>query len=99
MPARWQCSSTVKGSCREDPRGERIRDDSYIVLFNANRNPIEFTLSSELVDDSWVVEVDSARTFLRRRRDSAPVTSNAPLTVAGFSVTVLRRLEPPPTVT
>ena len=63
-------------------------DQSFMVLCNANREEMAFTLAPELGDDTWQLTLDSA---LAARADE-PVDALAPVTVAGFSVVVLRRL-------
>jgi glycogen operon protein len=63
-------------------------DDSFLVLCNANREEMVFTLAPELRDDTWQVTLDSA---LVARTDE-PVDTEAPFTVAGFSVVLFRRL-------
>jgi glycogen operon protein len=63
-------------------------DDSFLVLCNANREAMVFSLPPELRADTWQVTLDSA---LVARADE-PVDPEAPLSVAGFSVVLLRRL-------
>ncbi|MDQ3983022.1 MAG: glycogen debranching enzyme, partial [Actinomycetota bacterium] len=41
------------------PRGERITDDSFLLLFNAHSDGIEFTLPSEAWGARWSVELDT----------------------------------------
>jgi isoamylase len=70
------------------PSSGREHDESFVVLFNANREQVVFTLASELRDDRWQVMLDSAHV---ERADEA-VDADSPLAVAGFSVLLLRRL-------
>jgi glycogen operon protein len=63
-------------------------DDSFVVLCNANREQMAFALAPELRDDTWQVTLDSAR----MSRVDELVDGRAPVTVAGFSVVLLRRL-------
>ena len=63
-------------------------DDSFLVLCNANREEMVFSVAPELRDDTWQVTLDSA---LVARTDD-PVDTEAGFTVAGFSVVVFRRL-------
>ena len=37
-----------------DPRGERIVDDSFLVVFNAHDEDLEFTCPGEAIGKSWV---------------------------------------------
>ena len=41
-------------------RGQRIVDDSFLMLFNASSEPSNFTLSSRLGSWEWDVEFDTA---------------------------------------
>ena len=43
-----------------DARGGVIRDDSFLVLFNAHFEAIDFTLPADAYGDEWLVEVDTA---------------------------------------
>ncbi|MDQ3956757.1 MAG: glycogen debranching protein GlgX [Actinomycetota bacterium] len=42
------------------PRGERITDDSFLLLFNAHSDAIEFTLPENAWGESWTVELDTS---------------------------------------
>jgi glycogen operon protein len=41
------------------PRGERIRDDSFLMLFNAHHESVVFTLAGVKGERSWSVEIDT----------------------------------------
>ena len=43
-----------------DPRGNAIRDDSFLLVFNAGHEATTFTLPSEGYGARWVVEIDTA---------------------------------------
>jgi len=43
-----------------DRRGIPIRDDCFLVVFNANDEPITFTLPEEEYGAEWYIEVDTA---------------------------------------
>ncbi|MEV4093369.1 glycogen debranching protein GlgX [Streptosporangium saharense] len=71
-----------------DRRGRRIVDDSFLLLFNAHHDVIEFTIPKDH-GDMWVTEIDTAMpiivdTRLCRAGEEVPVT--------GRSVRVLRRV-------
>jgi isoamylase len=51
-----------------DPRGEKITDDSFLVLFNAHHEDIAFTVPDRGWGDHWVVVLDT---------DDLPLTSDA----------------------
>jgi isoamylase len=43
-----------------DPRGERIRDDSFLLLFNASELDLEFTVPPERYGQQWAKVLDTA---------------------------------------
>jgi glycogen operon protein len=43
-----------------DPRGERITDDTFLMLFNAHHEEIAFTVPAGKWGDQWVVVLDTA---------------------------------------
>ena len=43
-----------------DPRGERTRDDSFLLLFNASELDLEFTIPPQRYGDQWVKVLDTA---------------------------------------
>ena len=43
-----------------DTRGQRIVDDSFLVLFNGHHEPLRFTLPDEEYGDSWLADIDTA---------------------------------------
>ncbi len=73
------------------PRGERVIDDDFVVMFNANRDALDFTIPDGLRDGTWQRVLDTATP------DAAPtpVTTSEAIAVEGFSVVVLQR---PPSV-
>ncbi|MET9064655.1 glycogen debranching protein GlgX [Streptosporangium sandarakinum] len=71
-----------------DRRGRRIRDDSFLLLFNAHHDVIEFTIPKDY-GEMWMTEIDTAMpitvdTRICRAGEEVPVT--------GRSVRVLRRV-------
>ncbi|GAB1820636.1 glycogen debranching protein GlgX [Herbidospora sp. RD11066] len=71
-----------------DSRGRRIVDDSFLLLFNAHYEAIEFTIPNDY-GEMWETELDTAMpiatgTRMCRAGEAVPV--------AGRSVRVLRRL-------
>jgi glycogen operon protein len=75
-----------------DVRGRPVRDDDFVVLFNAHHDTIEFSLP-DYGADGWLVLVDTDRddgllpdgTFQPRRNYA----------VAGRSLVLLQRLPQP----
>ena len=73
-----------------DRRGQRVTDDSFLVLFNANGDPIEWTLPKQW-GQWWEVVTETADPS----RDGATLESSATIGVAGRCVVVLQRRDPP----
>jgi isoamylase len=60
------------------PRGETVRDQSFLLLFNANREPVAFTVPDGRFGPGWDVLIDTA---------TAPAGPAAP--APGHEITVL----------
>jgi isoamylase len=73
-----------------DRRGQRVTDDSFLVLFNANGDPIDWTLPKQW-GQWWEVVTETAGPS----RDGETLESTATIGVAGRSVVVLQRRDPP----
>ncbi|MEV4006235.1 glycogen debranching protein GlgX [Actinomadura sp. NPDC049753] len=43
-----------------DPRGRRVRDDSFLLLINAGSEPVEFTLPGAEYGERWEFALDTA---------------------------------------
>ena len=71
------------------PHGERITDDSFLILFNAQSGGIEFVLPPGLDGRGWGVEIDTSAA----PREGEELSTEESLTVAPWAVVVLRRLE------
>ncbi|HEY7142905.1 MAG TPA: glycogen debranching protein GlgX [Streptosporangiaceae bacterium] len=74
-----------------DPRGQRVRDDSFLLLFNAGPDPIGWRLPGQW-GQWWEPVIETADT----QRDGEVFASPAPIPVAGRSVVVLQRRDAPP---
>jgi len=44
------------------PHGERVRDESFLVLLSAHNEPLPFTLPGSAFGESWAVVIDTAAT-------------------------------------
>jgi glycogen operon protein len=64
-----------------DPRGSRIVDDSFLMLFNAHSEDIAFTVPTEVYGERWEIVLDTA----------APLVDDRPTTKAGEAITVEAR--------
>ncbi|MFF5263672.1 glycogen debranching protein GlgX [Actinomadura viridis] len=73
-----------------DPRGRRIRDDSFLMLFNAGSDPVEFVLPGPEYGERWEFTLDTADP--EPAGDRARVKARDQVGVGGRSLTVLRRL-------
>jgi glycogen operon protein len=71
-----------------DRRGQRLVDDSFLVLFNAHVEPLEFVLPGGRWGALWSVEVDTAADHGGSRQ---AYLAGAALSVAAHSVIVLKR--------
>jgi glycogen operon protein len=70
-----------------DPRGERVTDDSFLVLFNAYWEAIDFSLPKQDFGTEWELEIDTADPL-----SSGDVhASGEPVPVQARSLKVLRR--------
>ncbi len=71
-----------------DSRGDRIVDDTFLVLFNAHHEPIEFTLPEGRHGKRWIRALDTADTLA----EGDQIDSDEKAMVEGRSLVVLRRL-------
>jgi isoamylase len=63
----WQTGGRVLGMFlngeeipTHTPRGERILDDSFLVLFNAHHEDVTFALPTKRFGERWALEIDTA---------------------------------------
>jgi isoamylase len=73
-----------------DRRGQRITDDSFLLLFNAHGDPVDWTLPKQW-GQWWEVIIETADPA----RDGETLESSATIPVTGRSVVVLQRRDPP----
>jgi isoamylase len=77
--ARWEAATSNvvgvflngEGLITPDERGERILDDTFLLLFNAEHTPARFQLCDESWGKRWRVVLDTATGFVDRGRDHA----------------------------
>jgi isoamylase len=72
------------------PRGERIEDDSFLLLFNAHHEAVVFTLGLVGGKRRWFTVIDTTTPAMRRRK---PLAGGDRVTVAARSVLVLSDAE------
>ena len=73
-----------------DERGQRIVDDSFLVLLNARESAIEWQVSNGRFGRDWRVVIDTGNETAIDRR-GAEVGSDRPLSVEARTVVVLQR--------
>ncbi|MYW04925.1 glycogen debranching protein GlgX [Streptomyces sp. SID3343] len=75
-----------------DTRGQRIRDDSFLLLFNASHKAQEFTVPKGL-GRTWTVVVDTAddKTAIREPKTRPTVDGGGSQAVEARSLVVLQR--------
>ncbi|MFE5843412.1 glycogen debranching protein GlgX [Streptomyces niveus] len=72
------------------PRGERISDDSFLLMFNASAQELEFAVPANL-GSQWRIVVDTARPEGVPPGDGPKVDAGERITMIGRSMTVLVR--------
>jgi isoamylase len=73
-----------------DPRGERVVDESFYVLFNAHHEPLQFILPKRDWGDEWVVALDTARSTPEAEEQRQKAGQEVP--VESRALKVLRRV-------
>jgi glycogen operon protein len=79
------------------PHGERVRDDSFLLMLSAERDPLEFTVPGVKYGERWMVVADSAVDGPAGPADAAAqpeLAAGDGVTLTGNSMLVLRRCEP-----
>ena len=82
-----------EGIPERDELGQRITDDSFLLLCNAHHQAVPFTLPNQDYGHGWEVVIDTADPLLanarRKQRDAVP---GGRIRVIGRAMIVLRRL-------
>jgi len=82
------------------PRGEPVRDDTFLILLSANRDPVTFTLPAPKLGRCWTVTLDTtagqAAEGSTAEGSTAEHRPGGQIELAGHSVMVLRRTDPAP---
>jgi isoamylase len=74
---------------RQTPEGERVEDDSFLLLLNAHHEPVVFTLPPRRFGARWAVELATAEP--ERRDESPTAAARDELAVESRSLLLLRR--------
>ena len=79
-----------EGIVSPGPRGERIIDESFLILFNAHDEILEFSIPSELQEWEWVTIIDTTKPrFVQRGKR---YIEDKPITTQERSIVILQRL-------
>ncbi|MGI9529672.1 MAG: glycogen debranching enzyme, partial [Acidimicrobiia bacterium] len=76
-----------KGITTTDRLGQRVVDDSFLVLFNAHSAPVQFAMAEELSGLDWELALDSATGVEPGIRPDGSGAAHVP----GWSVVVLKK--------
>jgi len=79
-----------EGIATPDARGTKIRDDSFLVLFNAHHDDLEFTLPAKQWAAAWLVVLDTDEPQLRPPTTREVALAGTVRTLPGRTITVLR---------
>lgn len=74
-----------------DEQGQRISDDTFLLLFNADAHPVEFTLPGDRSDIRWVIVLTTEDPRIQEgTRTELPGNR---ISLEGRSVALFKRLE------
>ncbi|MFI5081969.1 MAG: glycogen debranching protein GlgX, partial [Streptosporangiales bacterium] len=77
------------------PRGEPVRDDTFLILLSANAEPVTFTLPGPKFGRCWSVALDSAAGRAAEGSENGH-RPGGQIVLAGYAMMVLRRTDPAP---
>ena len=60
------------GIASPDPRGQQVVDDSFLILFNADANPVKFTMPSAARKIVWTLDGRNVSSGRRANRLGCP---------------------------
>ncbi|HVU75120.1 MAG TPA: glycogen debranching protein GlgX [Mycobacteriales bacterium] len=78
-----------EGIREPDPRGQRVTDASFLLLFNAHDEALEFTLPPPEYGDSWRIVVDTASADSSESEDGHTFGAKETIHLAARSCAVL----------
>ncbi len=86
----------INGSAisERDYHGQRIEDDSFILMFNAHYEDVTFTLPNSNFGAKWEVLIDTTQAQ-GYPQEPEIVAAGGTVTVAARSTRVLKQIEPP----
>jgi glycogen operon protein len=77
------------------PRGEPVRDDTFLILLSAGHEPVTFTLPGPKFGRCWSVALDTAAGRAAEGSE-AEHRPGGQIVLAGHAMMVLRRTDPAP---
>ena len=77
-----------------DSRGQKITDDSFILMFNAHYEEIEFTLPPRAFGVRWQLLVDTTEE-IGYPIEASIIEAKGTITVPSRATMVLKQIEPP----
>jgi isoamylase len=81
-----------QGIASPDDRGNKVVDDSFLVLFNAHHEPLSFTLPPAGWGERWRTVIDTDRTT-PNLDDAETLDAGGTLEVAGYGALVLQEVD------
>jgi glycogen operon protein len=78
-----------------DPHGAPVRDDSFLIMLTADREPLEFTVPGPKFGERWAMVLDTARDEPTEPPGTGQPAECRPgdrLQLTGGSMVVLRRI-------
>ncbi len=76
------------------PHGERVRDDSFLIMFSADDQAVDFTVPGVKYGDRWAVVADTAADDAVGPAHRPQVVAGDHVALTGWSMMVLRRSAP-----
>ena len=73
------------------PRGEQVRDDSFLIMLSAGAEPLEFAVPDQRFGECWAVVLDTAAGGAATPPAGADLRPGDHVPLAGRSIVVLRR--------
>ena len=69
--------------------GKPILDDSFYLIFNAHREPVDYKLQTKRYGANWIKILDTSKNFVSEQGGEI-YKANSKVTVEGFSVVLLK---------
>ncbi|MBA9007994.1 glycogen debranching protein GlgX [Thermomonospora cellulosilytica] len=84
----------LNGEAISEPgrHGERIRDDSFLLIFNAHHGGLRFTIPPARYGDTWLRVIDTADPLLVEETSGRSYKAGETIAVDARSMQVLRRV-------